>query len=297
MNLLDDIKTRLYPFKKLYDYIRIIDPIKNTIINTSSNDNAIIESNFSCYKFWERNEMCTDCTSIKSYIEDDTFFKIELKNDEIYLVVSTPFKIEDKTFIVELIKNISKNSFYKDDSYNNSIHDLVHNFDNILSTDELTKIYNKKFIYEQLEKSLNSNIPSDYPLTFMMIDIDFFKNINDTYGHVVGDKVLTDFVSILSSSLKDIDVLLGRFGGDEFLLLFKSISLDKINTLGKSIVKSMEDYKFNYNDISIKLTCSLGSYTIFDNTISVEDLVKASDHNLYLAKEQGRNKMVSSFKK
>ncbi|MEG2109125.1 GGDEF domain-containing protein [Clostridium sp.] len=297
MNLLDDIKIRLSPFKNLYDYIRIIDPIKNTIINTSSNNSEIIESNFSCYKFWERNEMCTDCTSIKSYIEDDTFFKIELKNDEIYLVISTPFKIEDKTFIVELIKNISKNSYYKDDSYNNSIHNLLSNIDNILSTDELTKIYNKKFIYDQLEKDLNSNLESIYPLTFMMIDIDFFKNINDTYGHVIGDKVLKDFVSILNSNLKGTNALLGRFGGDEFLILFRNISLDKINTLGESIVKSIEDYDFKYNGLSITLTCSLGSYTIFDKNIAVEDLVKASDHNLYLAKESGRNKLVSSFKK
>lgn len=298
MNILKDIIERLSPFKNLYDIIRLVDPINNKVIDSYPNN--LIENNKSltCYKFWNKDTPCENCTSLSAYIENNTFYKVEVKDDELYIIISSPFKINNTTYIVEFIKNITKTGYFKDNDYNDSFKNLFNIVSDLLNTDDLTGVYTKKFMYDSLTKELASASKSYSFLSVMMIDIDFFKRINDTYGHLLGDEVLKDFVKIISSCIKDENALFGRFGGEEFILILKHNNIDKIKSLGNTILTSIENHVFEYDNISINLTCSLGVYTIYakhSETSTMEDIIHTADSNLYSAKKLGRNKMITSY--
>ncbi|BFK82022.1 GGDEF domain-containing protein [Clostridium baratii] len=299
MNILKDISDRLFPFKNLYDVIRLVDPINNKVIDSYPNN--LIEDNKSltCYKFWSKDEPCENCTSLNAYIENNTFYKVEVKDDELYMVISSPFEINDTTYVVELIKNITKSGYFKDNDYDDSLKNMFNIISDLLHKDDLTGVYTKKFMYDSLTKELATTYKSYSFLSVIMIDIDFFKRVNDTYGHLLGDEVLKDFVKIISSCIKDENALFGRFGGEEFILILKHNDVDKIKTLGKTILTSVENHLFKYDDISIKLTCSLGVYTVATKdceTSTMENIVHSADSNLYSAKKLGRNKMITSHK-
>ncbi|AQM59725.1 GGDEF domain-containing protein [Clostridium baratii] len=299
MNILKDISERLFPFKNLYDVIRLVDPINNKVIDSYPNN--LIEDNKSltCYKFWSKDEPCENCTSLNAYIENNTFYKVEVKDDELYMVISSPFEINDTTYVVELIKNITKSGYFKDNDYDDSLKNMFNIISDLLHKDDLTGVYTKKFMYDSLTKELATTYKSYSFLSVMMIDIDFFKRINDTYGHLLGDEVLKDFVKIISSCIKDENALFGRFGGEEFILILKHNDVDKTKKLGKNILTSVENHLFKFDDISIKLTCSLGVYTVTAKdceTNTMENIVHSADSNLYSAKKLGRNKMITSHK-
>lgn len=299
MNILKDISERLLPFKKLYDVIRLVDPINNKVIDCYPNNLIENKKSLDCYKFWNKDAACENCTSLNAYIENDTFYKVEVKDDELYMVVSSPFEINATTYVVELIKNITTTGYFKDNDYDDSFKNLFTIISDLLHKDDLTGAYTKKFMYASLTKELDTTSKSYSFLSVMMLDIDFFKKVNDTYGHLLGDEVLKDFVKVVSSCIKDENALLGRFGGEEFILILKHDDVDKIKFLGNTILASVENHLFKYDDISLKLTCSLGVYTVSTKDwepITMEDIINISDRNLYSAKKSGRNKMIISYK-
>ena len=138
--------------------------------------------------------------------------------------------------------------------------------------DELTNIYNRKV--------LDNNIEYD---VLVMCDIDNFKLINDTFGHIVGDKILQDIAQELTNILRNDDLLL-RYGGDEFTILFKNCTAHSI----KSKLEKFSKKIFETNGYSIPFTMSFGITENMDNK-SIEEAIIEADQALYISKQQGKN--------
>lgn len=292
MNLLNEIKERLKPFKNLYDFIRIVDPINNKVINSDNEKLGLKFKDFSCYKFWGKNKKCENCISYNAYLENNTFVKLEVFDSKIFLVIAAPFISNDKTYIVELLKDISKTSFFNTGESNQTIESLMKSIETSLYKDELTGIYNKRVIYEKLEKLISLNIS---PISLIMLDIDLFKSINDNYGHIIGDKVLKFFASVIDSCIKNKNHYLGRFGGEEFIIVLENSNMKDGTILAEKIRKTVEKSTYDKDNLNIKLSCSLGGYTIkHTNNISTEDFINLADRNLYIAKRNGRNTTIFS---
>lgn len=292
MNLLNEIKERLKPFKNLYDFIRIVDPINNKVINSDNEKLGLKFKDFSCYKFWGKNKKCENCISYNAYLENNTFVKLEVLDSKIFLVIAAPFISNDKTYIVELLKDISKTSFFNTGESNQTIDSLMKSIETSLYKDELTGIYNKRVIYEKLEKLISLNIS---PISLIMLDIDLFKSINDNYGHIIGDKVLKFFASVIDSCIKNKNHYLGRFGGEEFIIVLANSNMKDGTILAEKIRKTVEKSTYDKDNLNIKLSCSLGGYTIkHTNNISTEDFINLADRNLYIAKRNGRNTTIFS---
>lgn len=292
MNLLNEIKERLKPFKNLYDFIRIVDPINNKVINSDNEKLGLKFKDFSCYKFWGKNKKCENCISYNAYLENNTFVKLEVFDSKIFLVIASPFISNDKTYIVELLKDISKTSFFNTSESNQTIESLMKSIETSLYKDELTGIYNKRVIYEKLEKLISLNIS---PISLIMLDIDLFKSINDNYGHIIGDKVLKFFASVIDSCIKNKNHYLGRFGGEEFIIVLANSNMKDGTILAEKIRKTVEKSTYDKDNLNIKLSCSLGGYTIkHTNNISTEDFINLADRNLYIAKRNGRNTTIFS---
>lgn len=125
----------------------------------------------------------------------------------------------------------------------------------------------------------------------IMFDIDFFKSINDTYGHLCGDSVLSKLGSLLKENMGS-DTLMGRYGGEEFILTFYCESLDDVNILAEKVRILIEEYDFNHNKTLIKTTISVGAVYYpndVNHGIDIDQLLAQTDQLLYLSKQNGRN--------
>lgn len=151
-------------------------------------------------------------------------------------------------------------------------------------TDQLTKLYNRRKTDETLSFEMERAKRNNSSFGVIIIDIDKFKDINDTYGHLSGDDVLQELAKILNSNVRKIDIL-GRWGGEEFLIIDTESDPEKIHGFAEKIRKAIE--KHNFKEAG-NVTCSFGvTHYVKDDTVS--SLLIRADKALYTAKESGRN--------
>lgn len=166
--------------------------------------------------------------------------------------------------------------------------------ENLADTDSLTKLKNRRFFETEALKEIDRAKRYNHILSLIMIDIDKFKQINDTYGHNVGDDVLKATSRILESTMRKSDMIC-RYGGDEFIVLIPETSPKNTYSLSEKIRKNIEHHTLKYKDKSIAFTVSVGT-ALKDPTakLSLKALVEQTDKALYRSKNSGRNKTVIS---
>lgn len=163
---------------------------------------------------------------------------------------------------------------------------------NAANIDTLTGLYSRKFFQDILSKEFSFSKRNRQPLSLLMIDIDHFKKINDTYGHLGGDEVLKKIGQIFRMGLR-MENIASRYGGEEFAIVLRNVHADLALQIGERLRKTVEAEKIQFKNSTIPVTISLGIATLEgDNFETGEDLVQAADELLYEAKETGRNKAV-----
>ena len=167
------------------------------------------------------------------------------------------------------------------------------------STDQLTGMMNYANLMESLEHQINiahkhphknQQDPAGYPLCVIMIDLDFFKKINDTYGHVVGDFVLRHVASRIQASVRDFDMV-GRFGGEEFVIIMTNADLELAKVIAERVRKGVMDTPLHLKELSIQVTISLG-VAVLRKSERKEALLERADAAMYEAKRTGRNRVM-----
>jgi len=157
------------------------------------------------------------------------------------------------------------------------------------SIDGLTGIGNQRALIEHLKLEMVQASRTGNPLSIAMFDIDDFKKVNDSKGHVYGDQVLIDVASILTKSVRETDFA-GRYGGEEFMVIFPNTTLSVAGKASERIRQAVEDYIF-VDGVRINISGGVGQYT--NETIT--DLVNVADTRLYRAKSNGKNQIVSDM--
>jgi len=160
------------------------------------------------------------------------------------------------------------------------------------STDTLTNTFNRIKLDQVFSQEIDRAVRYNQPLSIFMIDIDYFKNVNDSYGHLVGDKVLTTFAKTLKDNLRGNDIL-GRWGGEEFLVICPSIELEKAEMVAEKLRGIIEQTNFSPVD---RMTASFG-VTKWEKSDTQESLISRADYAMYLSKNRGRNKVSVSTEK
>lgn len=161
----------------------------------------------------------------------------------------------------------------------------------IAKYDYLTGFLTKRYFYYELEKVIKKYIDENKKSSLLFIDLDNFKCINDKFGHLVGDKLLTK----LSEKIKEIvgeSAFIGRFGGDEFAILFKEEDNLKAREISENIKKSLEEREFCLDEVQLKLTVSGGFAEVDHKCLSPFLLIEKADKAMYLAKSLGKNTIV-----
>lgn len=167
---------------------------------------------------------------------------------------------------------------------------MLNQLENIAFTDSLTGAYNRRYFMKKAEEEFRSFAPAERSTAIIMLDIDHFKKINDTYGHPAGDEVLKSVTSAVQRTLRAED-LFARYGGEEFIILLRNMSQETVGRLALRIRERVANTVSNYMGTEIKVTISLGIAMRSENVDLLDDVIKRADEALYRAKANGRNRV------
>lgn len=164
--------------------------------------------------------------------------------------------------------------------------------------DTLTGVNNRRFLEQRIGEEVDRSQRNGEPLSCLFLDIDYFKRVNDTYGHQAGDYVLALVAGMIKKQLRSNDVL-ARYGGEEFVALLSNIPELMASDIAERIRKSIKDLAFNYNEVEINITISIGLATYHPSRLASKtsaeissQLIHSADSALYVAKDKGRDRVV-----
>lgn len=289
-----EVLDKLVIFERMYDHIRLVDPIIKKVINYSNN--TVTELAVKCFDFWGENKICDNCVSIRAFNENKTFVKIEYALNKIYMVMAIPIELSNRKIVIELLKDTTDSMVYKNgnNENNSEIYAMIDSMNNLLLKDTLTGIYNRRYINEKLPVDFINAALSDQSLSIIIVDIDFFKKINDTYGHLTGDFTLKNFADTLSGCIKRKSDWVSRYGGEEFLICLPGAEVEMAIELAEYIRRTVEANVILSGEHTIKITASFGVCSIKPIVGDiVEDFIECADKKLYEAKHNGRNRVES----
>lgn len=208
--------------------------------------------------------------SVQGLRKDGSNFPIE--------VTISKIKVDDNIEFTAVIRDTSEK--------NNLLEELL------LSSrqDPLTNLNNRRYFLELLESEVirSKRFKRDYSL--LMLDIDYFKLINDKFGHLCGDKALIAFSNILIENVREVDVVC-RWGGEEFMVLLPEISKENALTVAEKIRRSIESLEINDKGILINMTVSIGLQCFSGEDVNIQQMIDTVDKCLYKAKKSGRNRV------
>jgi diguanylate cyclase (GGDEF)-like protein len=178
--------------------------------------------------------------------------------------------------------------FLSGSNIENAYHEEIYRLTTI---DGLTQVYNKRYFAETLEREIGRAQRYRRDLSLILFDIDHFKNVNDTFGHLAGDSVLKQLANVIKGRIRREDVL-ARYGGEEFAIILPEIDKHNALAFGEKIRRLTEKAVFRFEDTEIPVTVSVGVASLTPEVQETPDFIKLCDDNLYSAKAAGRNKVV-----
>ena len=157
----------------------------------------------------------------------------------------------------------------------------------------LTGVNNRRYLFELAEHEFEVAKRYQQPLSIIMFDLDHFKQINDMYGHSIGDKMLEHVAQVTHAQLRDVDII-GRYGGEEFVIVLPVTNAQKASLLAQRILESVSAIRLHTDHGPAAVTLSIGiAETIHaPQDKSVEDVIRRADEAMYAAKQAGRNRAV-----
>lgn len=215
---------------------------------------------------------------------DKASYQLNQEGGKLTLITSLPMTLRGKNIKLEFTDDVTGRFSF------DSVMQEYRQSRKAMLTDELTGLYNRRFINQALSGMLSQ---SKEPFTLMMADIDRFKAVNDTFGHVAGDRVLCRFAGLLLSRIRKGRDWVARYGGEEFLICLKETKRESVFRTADRIRRAVMRHGFPCGETVIRLTCSIGACRMNgagDNR-SVEEWIESVDENLYKAKKAGRNRI------
>jgi diguanylate cyclase (GGDEF)-like protein len=157
-------------------------------------------------------------------------------------------------------------------------------------TDEMTRLYNHRYFQQRLDEELMRATRYDNQVSLLILDVDHFKNFNDTYGHPEGDRVLKIVARLIEKSIREVDIA-ARYGGEEFVVICPEKNGEGSLVPAERIRSAIADYDFRIDGKPVPITVSVGIACFPDQAKSKTELIQRSDYALYYAKENGRNRV------
>ena len=164
----------------------------------------------------------------------------------------------------------------------------------VSARDALTGLYNRWYVMEKIDSEINRSLRHGSPVALLMLDIDHFKRINDSFGHAAGDSVLRSFGQVLRESCRVYDVP-GRYGGEEFCIVLPETRIGNTTVVAERIRQRLAESRFDVGDDQVAITASIGiagmDSVADEGIVSSSGLIERADRALYSAKHHGRNRV------
>ena len=296
LNLENEVKKRTAQIRKYTKYLdTIFDANPNIVIVTEGKHIERVNTRFLEFNGYEslthfKNDY--DCICDRFEIKEG-YLQAIMPNGEVWIdyVYNNPaftHKAIIKKSGIEYIFSIKAEKITIDGTTRFiAILTDITELEDALILDPLTKLLNRRRIDDILTSCKKNFKSREYVLSVVIMDIDDFKTVNDTFGHDVGDSVLVELAMILRKFTNE-ETFIGRWGGEEFIIIMKNIPLEQAKVITQQILDTIRDYKFSYVE---KITASFGLASLQLGE-GLRDLIKRADDNLYTAKNSGKNRLV-----
>lgn len=259
----------LVSMKHLFDIVRIINPKTHEVLNVDASGN-VEESNQKCYKLWKRKESCQNCSVLETLQSENWISKLEMKDGRLYSVFVKRAMFGGQDCVLEVamqieedVKEMKPEIGFWPDAF------TLQNF----YKDSLTKTYSRAYLENFMPNFQDAK-------GVIVVDVDKFKEINDTYGHIVGDEALKHISMVIKSCLREEDIMI-RYGGDEFLVILKEIGETEFYRTIRRIKQQVLDSVFENNN---KVHCSVsvgGAYCVMPLAKAIADADRAMYQDKY----------------
>lgn len=176
---------------------------------------------------------------------------------------------------------------------NRRLHELVGTLDHVARHDQLTGLLNRGSAIERIEAFMLGAGPEHSQFGVAVLDVDHFKSVNDSYGHLVGDEVLAGVARVLRNTARQADII-GRFGGEEFIVFLPGANLEATAGFGERVRRAIAAERFRIDDdLAVSVTVSAGVASVPDCAGNLQDAIRLADDRLLQAKRAGRNRVVA----
>ncbi|WP_313755730.1 GGDEF domain-containing protein [Tissierella sp.] len=279
----------------LFDIVRVVNSTRKKVVYQNGDGSTIIHGQ-DCYEFWERGKVCDNCISSQAVREKRTFTKVEYKGDGVYMVMAAPIKFGDELYVLELLKDITETGIVTGLSGLSSkeTNDIIIKLNEKAIRDDLTGVYNRRYINQRLPIDIDYAMKHKEKLAVAMVDIDFFKGINDSYGHTAGDLVLKELSSTIISIIRSNYDWVARFGGDEFFIVLKDFDEELAMEVMGKIKNAVENMVIRFDNHRLNITISIGFCVVDPGTKNFDEIIYEIDTNLKKAKKGSKNRIVAS---
>jgi len=290
--IIENITNRETQAKELKEYHNIIDKY---VMTSTTDENGIITSvsKFFCEKTgFSKEELVGSEYSILRHPDISTkiYKKIwrKLKSGQAWEGELKNIKKDGTVYWIKLIISPNFDEKQKIRAYTTVYQDITDKkiIEKLSNRDKLTNVYNRGKLDILLERELKRSLRYKIDLSVILLDIDFFKSINDRYGHITGDKVLIQIAKLLKEFTR-VNDFVGRWGGEEFLIICPNSNITQAHTVAVKIKNHLEEYNFGIDTI---ITGSFGISTYKEND-TLDTILQRADKSLYRAKDNGRNRI------
>ena len=266
----EEVSVMIRELRKAFDIVRIVKAPtdKQCCLNEAC---ELVQEPGRCFDFWNQDVRCKHCVSMRALSQKRVARKFEFLDSDVYLITAMYVEIEDEPYVIEILAKLTDETMLGAWGVNDFVETILkHN--RKLYLDALTGAYNRQYFDEQL-----SALPGRYAVGY--IDLDRFKDINDTWGHHAGDEALKAVVDTMHSCVRDTDSVV-RFGGDEFVLVSRNIPKDVFARRLEQLRRAVSEIRLEeFPDM--RLSVSVGGYY---GEGTVAELVEKADRLLYDAK-------------
>ncbi|MDD6812077.1 MAG: sensor domain-containing diguanylate cyclase [Lachnospiraceae bacterium] len=262
----------LKPLSTVFEIVRLVD-VSTATWYTVDDTGRLINGTKKCFSVWKKEERCENCISAKALAAKTQMTKYEFIGKTPFQVTARYLEMNGKPYILEMVNPVEDAVLFGAYGKENFA-DSIQGYTKKLYTDALTGAYNRNYFEEEVGKLQNVG-------AVVMIDLDNFKQVNDTYGHSAGDEALKLLVNTIRTVIREGDMII-RYGGDEFVLLFEKITKESLEERLEQIRKKVNEVRseeYPEMRISISVGAVLGSECD-------DDSMKVADRMLYEAKQK-----------
>lgn len=284
---LDEIKDKLDFFNKMYDVVRLIDPLEKKVLEYRNSGLTAIEGADPCYSYWENGRICDNCISIRAHLENRSFVKMEKKQNSVLLITAMPIENAGRPAVLELLKNATDTMLIGTGDYNNGemMFQFVQELNDAIIRDPLTSLYNRRFLEERLPVDIVTATMTHLPLSVCFIDLDNFKLINDLYGHETGDSSIRAISEVIRRNVQFGNAWAARYGGDEFILIFPDTDEKQARLILERIQREVAGIAIKRKKAGPRLNISYGIETMRETPMTAREMLRSADEKMYRVKD------------